>query len=69
MLILQNRKVKNNFRAKNISCEEFTPEKKYKIAEGLQKINKGWGLEIAACSEEVDLTEYGIKKNNEAILF
>ncbi|UMZ73680.1 DUF1848 domain-containing protein [Natranaerofaba carboxydovora] len=61
--ITKYRKVRNNFRANNIFYEEFATEKKHKIAEGLQKINEGWKLEIATCSEEVDLTEYGIKKN------
>ena len=33
------------------------------LAIGLQRINKEWNIEIATCSEEIDLSEYGINHN------
>jgi len=57
------RKVQNNLLRKNISYKEFTPETMGAVAKGLNEINKSWGLEIATCSEEIDLEKYGIKKN------
>lgn len=33
------------------------------IAAGLAEINRNWGLQIATCSEEIDLSAYGITHN------
>ncbi len=56
-------KVQNNLQRKNIYYKEFTPETMEAVAKGLNHINKNWGLDIATCSEEIDLNRYGINKN------
>ena len=42
---------------------EFDQESIREIAAGLGEINKNWGLEMATCAEEVDLSEFGIGQN------
>lgn len=54
-------KVAKNMR--NINYKEFTAESMHQMADGLQKLNKTWGLEIATCAEKIDLTRYGITHN------
>lgn len=56
-------KVERNFKKNEIKYIEFDTDNMKRIAEGLNAINKNWGLEVATCSEEIDLTNYGIKKN------
>jgi len=34
-----------------------------RIARGIQRLNESWGLEVASCAEEVDLSAYGIVRN------
>ena len=57
------RKVQNNLRQHNINYKEFTPETMEAVAKGLNEINRNWGLDIASCSEDIDLNRYNIKKN------
>lgn len=57
------RKVQNNLRQYSINYREFTPEAMEKVAKGLNELNRNWGLEIATCSEDIDLGRYNIKKN------
>lgn len=57
------RKVQNNFHQHNINYKEFTPETMKAVAKGLNEINRNWGLDIATCSEDIDLNRYNIKKN------
>ena len=59
------RKVKNNL--KN-TCE-FNLLQKKEIAQSLAELHKvwnfgGWDIKIAACAEEIDLTQYGIEQNS-----
>lgn len=56
-------RVSRNLKKQGIKYIEFDADNMKKIAEGLNDINKNWGLEIATCSEEVDLTDYNVKKN------
>ncbi|HEY8391776.1 DUF1848 domain-containing protein [Capillibacterium thermochitinicola] len=42
---------------------EFDQAQMKAIAASLQKINRDWGLQIATCSEEIDLSAYGITHN------
>ncbi|MBV1820519.1 DUF1848 domain-containing protein [Anaerosalibacter bizertensis] len=56
-------RVCRNLKKQGIKYIEFDADNMKKIAEGLNDINKNWGLEIATCSEEVDLTDYNVKKN------
>ncbi len=57
------RKVQNNLHRHHINYKEFTPETMEAVAKGLNDINKNWGLDIATCSEDIDLNKYHIKKN------
>ncbi|MGE5237528.1 MAG: DUF1848 domain-containing protein [Chloroflexota bacterium] len=58
------RKVRQNLLAGGIrDCREFAPEDIGNIAEGLQAMNRQWGLEIATCSESADLSRYEITHN------
>ena len=57
------RKVQKNLQQHNINYKEFTPETMEALAKGLNEINKNWGLDIATCSEDIDLSPYNIKKN------
>jgi len=42
---------------------ELNKQEMYEIAKGLQNSNKNWGLAIATCSEEIDLSKYNITHN------
>lgn len=57
------RKVQINLKRNSINYTEFTPETMEAVAEGLYEINKDWGIEIATCAEEIDLSKYNIRKN------
>jgi DNA repair photolyase len=57
------KKVENNLNRYNVPYIEFTLETMLEFAEGLQKLNKKWGLELATCAEKFDLNKYGIKHN------
>lgn len=55
------RKVGRNLSGTN--CREFSFEEKIEFAKGLRDINLSLGLEMATCAEDIDLSEYGIKRN------
>jgi DNA repair photolyase len=57
------KKVESNLNKANIKYIEFTLETMLEFAEGLQKLNKKWGLELATCAEKFDLNKYGINHN------
>jgi hypothetical protein len=62
--ITRYRKVRQNLAAGGFTdCREFTVQDITEIAEGLQKMNRQWGLEIATCAESIDLSGYGITHN------
>jgi DNA repair photolyase len=42
---------------------EYSKDEKEYIAQELMLMNGDWGLEIASCSEDIDLDKYGIKHN------
>jgi len=56
-------KVENNMKRENIKYIEFSLDAMSEFAEGLQKLNKNWGLELATCAEKFDLKTYGIIHN------
>jgi hypothetical protein len=45
------------------SYREFGPEEMRAFAEGLAARNRDWGLALATCAEEVDLSAYEVEKN------
>jgi len=57
------RKVENNLKKRGINYVEFSLDSMIKFAEGLQKLNSNWGLELATCAEKFDLSKYGINHN------
>ena len=57
------KKVESNLNKSNIQYIEFTLDTMLEFAEGLQKLNKKWGLELATCAEKFDLNKYGINHN------
>jgi DNA repair photolyase len=56
-------KVANNLKRENIDYKEFTSETMIQFAEGIQKLNEKWNLEIATSAEKFDLKNYGISHN------
>lgn len=58
------RKVKRNLVNNGIKYKEFTDEDKYSTAEGLSRLNKNWGYDLRHCSERLDFSRYGIRKNS-----
>ena len=51
-----DKKTEGNFR-------EFKKGEMLKFAKGLRALNKSWNLELATCSEESELENYGISHN------
>lgn len=61
--IMIYKKVQNNLRKGSVSYSEFSKSTMNEIAAGLMQLNKKWDLEIATCSEKIDLDKYGIIHN------
>lgn len=62
--IMTYKKAKQNLSSAKLGdFREFTKDEMIQIAEGIQKLNSKWNLEVASCCEEIDLNEYGIKHN------
>ncbi|MGQ7947165.1 DUF1848 domain-containing protein [Flavobacterium sp. WC2509] len=57
------KKVESNLNKANIKYIEFSLETMLEFAEGLQKLNKKWELEIATCAEKFGLNKFGINHN------
>jgi hypothetical protein len=55
------RKVSSNL--SGTSCREFTPAEKTEFVKGLVEINREFGLQLATCAEDIDLSAYGIAHN------
>ena len=56
-------KVQRNLKRSGVKYIEFQADDMVEVAKGLRDINRDWGLDLATCCEEIDLNEYGIKKN------
>lgn len=56
-------KVENNLKKDGIAYVEWSVEKMNEFAQGLQELNKAWGLKLGTCSEKIDLEKYGIDHN------
>jgi len=58
------RKVRTNLKSSNLgNFREFKAEEISKISSGLKILNEKWKLQIATCSEKMDLSNYGIIHN------
>jgi len=56
-------KVKRNLKNSDIKYKDFDQNSMEKFADGIEKINKEWGLELATCAESLNLEKYNIKHN------
>lgn len=57
------KKVALNLKNNGIKYFEFTEKLMHEIAQRLSNLNNKWNLELATCSECIDLIIYGIKHN------
>jgi DNA repair photolyase len=57
------KKVENNLKKENILYIEFDPDMMIEFANGLNRLNEKWNLELATCAEKFDLSKYGISHN------
>ena len=57
------KKVEANLQKENIEYIEFGHDTMIEFAQGLNKLNKKWNLELATCAEKFDLNTYGIAHN------
>lgn len=56
-------KVRNNLRKVPDNVREPTIIEMRQFAEEMQKLVKSWGIQLATCSEQIDLERYGIEHN------
>ena len=56
-------KVENNLRREGINYKEFTVPLMEQLALGINELNEKWNLEIATCSEKIELDKYKITHN------
>jgi hypothetical protein len=56
-------KVRSRLRKFGRGFRELTPDDMREFAAKLAGATRGWGLQIAACAETVDLSEFGIGRN------
>ena len=54
------RNVRGNLASARVNCRDFTPGLMVDAAQRLQRLNREWGLKIAACAEDIDLEPYGV---------
>ena len=57
------KKVQRNLKIACFNCHEFNDEEVFSFAEKLKEIGDAFNLDIATCSEEYDLSEFGIFYN------
>lgn len=56
------RKVKRNLEANGVAYREWATAEMEEFAAGLSTMNaeRGWGLELATCGEQIDLSRFGV---------
>ncbi|MFH1428664.1 MAG: DUF1848 domain-containing protein [Candidatus Margulisiibacteriota bacterium] len=57
------KKVEDNLKRCKIDYKEFGDSDMNTIAKEINNLNKRWQLEVATCSENIDLKSFGIKHN------
>lgn len=57
------KKVQSNLDKEQVPYIEWTYELMNEFAKGISEINKEWGLELATCSEKIELDKYEIVHN------
>ena len=58
------KKVERNMKAHSQDWRTFGVEDMRNFASGLTELNKDWGLELATCGEEIDLSSFRINHNS-----
>jgi hypothetical protein len=56
-------KVARRLKLAGVGAREFTFDEREAFARGLARASAGWGIEMAACAEEHDLSAHGIGAN------
>lgn len=56
-------KVKTNLKKEQVGYIELTEPLMEKVAAGICDLNRSWNLEVATCSEKIDLQKFGISHN------
>lgn len=62
--IVSYAKVKKNLENNAIRYVDFSQDDMYEFASRLAKLNEKWGYELATCGEQIDLSQFGVKKNH-----
>ncbi len=62
--ISKYKKVANNLKRNKIKHIDFTYNTMCAFAEGLHNLNKNWNLQLATCSEDINLEQFDIKHNS-----
>jgi len=57
------KKVSRNLKHENINYKEWSIDLMKEFAKGIQDITKDWNIQIATCSEKINLENYGIIHN------
>lgn len=57
------RGVRTTMKLSGVKAREIVEEDMHRIALGLQSLNSAFGYQLAACSEHIDLSAYGISRN------
>ncbi|RLA78985.1 MAG: hypothetical protein DRG78_13870 [Epsilonproteobacteria bacterium] len=57
------KKVENNLKKEQVKYIEFTEETMNEFAKGIYEINKKWNLQLATCTEKINLEKYNIIHN------
>lgn len=57
------RRVASSLAAHRVAWREWTPDTMRAFARGLASEAASWGLELATCSEKIDLSDLGIARN------
>lgn len=61
--ILSYRRVQNNLNSIGFRYRDWKKEDMQEFARGLAELNRSWNFELATCGEEINLPEFGIRKN------
>jgi len=61
--IAEYRRVQSRLAAAGVNYVPFTPETMHSMAARIAEANESWGLELATCGEDVDLSDLGVQHN------
>jgi uncharacterized membrane protein len=58
-----HKKVKRNMSNSEVAAKEFSVEDKANVAKHIAELANNYDIQVAACAEEMDLSQYGIRQN------